>query len=198
MRARGQNGGLPGDERWHARENRCCDIEAAHGPGRAKLPGAQHLPKTTEREPPWGKAGPRFDPRRAVCSQLPLSPTQVTPFHSSKPPTISVKSYLEDRCGAPAAPAPAPPGGVPLPRGRTVRAAERLRAGVAHAARARGAVLARRLSPAHGPCASHGFAPAAHLTACARELHVARAAAALVRCALAPPLLTRGAARAGS
>jgi len=29
--------------------------------------------------------------------QLPLSPTQVTPFHSSKPPTISVKSYLEDR-----------------------------------------------------------------------------------------------------
>jgi len=29
--------------------------------------------------------------------QLPLVPTQVTPFHSSKPPTISVKSYLEDR-----------------------------------------------------------------------------------------------------
>jgi len=29
--------------------------------------------------------------------QLPLAPTQVTPFHSSKPPTISVKSYLEDR-----------------------------------------------------------------------------------------------------
>mmetsp|Transcript_13785 Transcript_13785/g.29068 ORF Transcript_13785/g.29068 Transcript_13785/m.29068 type:complete len:203 (-) Transcript_13785:534-1142(-) len=29
--------------------------------------------------------------------QLPLTPTQVTPFHSSKPPTISVKSYLEDR-----------------------------------------------------------------------------------------------------
>lgn len=56
-----------------------------------------------------GKAGPRFDPRRAVCWQLPLSPTQVTPFHSSKPPTISVKSYLEDRCGAPAAPARHPP-----------------------------------------------------------------------------------------
>ena len=44
---------------------------------------------------------------------LPLSPTQVTPFHSSKPPTISVKSYLEDRCGAPEAPAPAPPGACP-------------------------------------------------------------------------------------
>jgi len=29
--------------------------------------------------------------------QLPLVPTLVTPFHSSKPPTISVKSYLEDR-----------------------------------------------------------------------------------------------------
>jgi len=29
--------------------------------------------------------------------QLPLVPNQVTPFHSSKPPTISVKNYLEDR-----------------------------------------------------------------------------------------------------
>merc|ERR1712070_857875 len=29
--------------------------------------------------------------------QLPLQPSHVTPFHSSKPPTISVKSYLEDR-----------------------------------------------------------------------------------------------------
>eukprot|EP00316_Scyphosphaera_apsteinii_P012654 CAMPEP_0119311980 /NCGR_PEP_ID=MMETSP1333-20130426/24586_1 /TAXON_ID=418940 /ORGANISM="Scyphosphaera apsteinii, Strain RCC1455" /LENGTH=219 /DNA_ID=CAMNT_0007316501 /DNA_START=53 /DNA_END=712 /DNA_ORIENTATION=+ len=29
--------------------------------------------------------------------QLPLQPAQVTPFHSSKPPAISVKSYLEDR-----------------------------------------------------------------------------------------------------
>lgn len=29
--------------------------------------------------------------------QLPLAPSQVTPFHSSKPPTISVKNYLEDR-----------------------------------------------------------------------------------------------------
>merc|ERR1719198_256502 len=29
--------------------------------------------------------------------QFPLAPSQVTPFHSSKPPTISVKSYLEDR-----------------------------------------------------------------------------------------------------
>jgi len=28
---------------------------------------------------------------------LPLVPTHVTPFHSSKPPTISVKNYLEDR-----------------------------------------------------------------------------------------------------
>ena len=45
--------------------------------------------------------------------QLPLSPTQVTPFHSSKPPTISVKSYLEDRCGAHAASIPRAP---PLPR----------------------------------------------------------------------------------
>ena len=33
--------------------------------------------------------------------QLPLVPTQVTPFHSSKPPTISVKSYLEDRSASP-------------------------------------------------------------------------------------------------
>ena len=124
-----------------------------------QAPSTSQKPLSASR--PWGKAGPRFDPRRAVCSQLPLSPTQVTPFHSSKPPTISVKSYLEDRCGAPAALAPAPPAGVLLPRGRTVRAAERLRAGVARAARARGALLARRLSPAHGPCASHGFAPAA-------------------------------------
>ena len=30
--------------------------------------------------------------------QLPLVPTQVTPFHSSRPPAITVKSYLEDRC----------------------------------------------------------------------------------------------------
>ena len=29
--------------------------------------------------------------------QLPLVPTQVTPFHSSRPPAITVKSYLEDR-----------------------------------------------------------------------------------------------------
>jgi len=29
--------------------------------------------------------------------QLPLMSTQITPFHSSKPPTISVHSYLEDR-----------------------------------------------------------------------------------------------------
>lgn len=29
--------------------------------------------------------------------QLPLTSTQITPFHSSKPPTISVHSYLEDR-----------------------------------------------------------------------------------------------------
>jgi len=29
--------------------------------------------------------------------QLPLVATQVTPFHSSKPPAISVKCYLEDR-----------------------------------------------------------------------------------------------------
>jgi len=29
--------------------------------------------------------------------QLPLAPSQVTPFHSSRPPAISVKSYLEDR-----------------------------------------------------------------------------------------------------
>jgi len=28
---------------------------------------------------------------------LPLVPTHITPFHSSKPPTISVKNYLEDR-----------------------------------------------------------------------------------------------------
>ena len=38
--------------------------------------------------------------------QLPLAPTQVTPFHSSKPPSISVRSYLEDRCAAPHLPAP--------------------------------------------------------------------------------------------
>jgi len=29
--------------------------------------------------------------------QFPLIPSQVTPFHSSTPPAISVKSYLEDR-----------------------------------------------------------------------------------------------------
>uniref|UniRef100_A0A7S3RJ16 Cyclin n=1 Tax=Strombidinopsis acuminata TaxID=141414 RepID=A0A7S3RJ16_9SPIT len=29
--------------------------------------------------------------------QLPLAPSQVTPFHSSKPPAITVRSYLEDR-----------------------------------------------------------------------------------------------------
>jgi hypothetical protein len=29
--------------------------------------------------------------------QLPLAPTQVTPFHSSRPPAITVKNYLEDR-----------------------------------------------------------------------------------------------------
>lgn len=29
--------------------------------------------------------------------QLPMPPSQITPFHSSKPPAISVKSYLEDR-----------------------------------------------------------------------------------------------------
>jgi len=29
--------------------------------------------------------------------QLPLAPSQVTPFHSSRPPAITVKSYLEDR-----------------------------------------------------------------------------------------------------
>lgn len=29
--------------------------------------------------------------------QLPLMPSQITPFHSSRPPAISVKSYLEDR-----------------------------------------------------------------------------------------------------
>ena len=29
--------------------------------------------------------------------QLPLVPMQVTPFHSSRPPAITVKSYLEDR-----------------------------------------------------------------------------------------------------
>lgn len=29
--------------------------------------------------------------------QLPLLPSQITPFHSSRPPAISVKSYLEDR-----------------------------------------------------------------------------------------------------
>ena len=35
---------------------------------------------------------------KSVIWQLPLMPTQVTPFHSSRPPTITVKSYLEDRC----------------------------------------------------------------------------------------------------
>ena len=30
--------------------------------------------------------------------QLPLTPSQITPFHSSRPPAISVRSYLEDRC----------------------------------------------------------------------------------------------------
>mmetsp|Transcript_32827 Transcript_32827/g.68809 ORF Transcript_32827/g.68809 Transcript_32827/m.68809 type:complete len:196 (+) Transcript_32827:215-802(+) len=29
--------------------------------------------------------------------QLPLIPSHITPFHSSTPPTISVRSYLEDR-----------------------------------------------------------------------------------------------------
>jgi len=29
--------------------------------------------------------------------QFPLIPSQVTPFHSSTPPAISVKNYLEDR-----------------------------------------------------------------------------------------------------
>ena len=33
----------------------------------------------------------------AFCFQLPLVPIQVTPFHSSRPPAITVKSYLEDR-----------------------------------------------------------------------------------------------------
>jgi hypothetical protein len=28
-------------------------------------------------------------------------PSQVTPFHSSKPPAITVRSYLEDRCAPP-------------------------------------------------------------------------------------------------
>ena len=36
-------------------------------------------------------------------AQLPLVPAQVTPFHSSKPPAITVRSYLEDRCGTPCA-----------------------------------------------------------------------------------------------
>ena len=46
----------------------------------------------------------------ARSRQLPLAPTQVTPFHSSKPPTICVKSYLEDRCGpGPIRPPPATP-----------------------------------------------------------------------------------------
>ena len=34
--------------------------------------------------------------------QLPLTPSQITPFHSSRPPAISVRSYLEDRCSSPA------------------------------------------------------------------------------------------------
>ena len=29
--------------------------------------------------------------------QLPLVPAQVTPFHSSRPPAITVRNYLEDR-----------------------------------------------------------------------------------------------------
>ena len=42
-------------------------------------------------------------PRQLIaCSsriaQLPLVPAHVTPFHSSRPPAISVKAYLEDRC----------------------------------------------------------------------------------------------------
>ena len=85
-----------------------------------QAPSTSQKPLSESR--PGAKAGPRFDPRRAVCWQLPLSPTQVTPFHSSKPPTISVKSYLEDRCGAPAALTPAPPGGVAPPsRSRRAR-----------------------------------------------------------------------------
>lgn len=39
-----------------------------------------------------------------LCVQLPLAPTHVTPFHSSRPPVISVKSYLEDRCALQALP----------------------------------------------------------------------------------------------
>ena len=95
-RARDHHGGVPDHERWHARENRGSYIQAAHRPGRAKRPGDQHLSARTARV---CHTHPGLDPRRAVCWQLPLSPTQVTPFHSSKPPTISVKSYLEDRCG---------------------------------------------------------------------------------------------------
>lgn len=50
------------------------------------------------------------DLRSFLSRQLPLAPTQVTPFHSSKPPTIGVKSYLEDRCGPrPLGPPPAAP-----------------------------------------------------------------------------------------
>ena len=44
-------------------------------------------------------AHPRAHPLRPRLPrlQLPLVPTQVTPFHSSRPPAITVKSYLEDR-----------------------------------------------------------------------------------------------------
>ena len=39
----------------------------------------------------------RLTRARRARSQLPLPPEHVTPFHSSKPPAISVKCYLEDR-----------------------------------------------------------------------------------------------------
>eukprot|EP00964_Phaeocystis_antarctica_P022478 scaffold12471_cov55-Phaeocystis_antarctica.AAC.1 len=144
-RARDHHGGVPDHERWHARENRGSYIQAAHRPGRAKRPGDQHLSARTAR---LCHTHPGLEPRRAVCWQLPLSPTQVTPFHSSKPPTISVKSYLEDRCGGASTAqhrcAP-PPLACASPLLRAARVAVRLRAGLAHAAHAPGAVLAHGL-----------------------------------------------------
>ena len=40
---------------------------------------------------------PMGSPVHVPHPQLPLVPMQVTPFHSSRPPAITVKSYLEDR-----------------------------------------------------------------------------------------------------